>query len=69
MLLLHFKRVNHATQYREYLLFSKGGGFCPPMKGSHVTLRPTIAQKLSTSKTLDYELRERKERDPHQRDA
>jgi hypothetical protein len=50
-------------------LWRKGGGFCPPMKESHVTLSPKIAQKLSTSKTLDYELRERKVRNPHWRDV
>jgi hypothetical protein len=27
--------------------------FCPPIKESHVSLSPKIAQKLSTSKTLD----------------
>jgi hypothetical protein len=32
------------------------------MKKGHVTLSPKIAQKLFT---LDYELRERKVRDPH----
>jgi hypothetical protein len=35
------------------------------MKKGHVTLSPKIAQKLFRSKTLDYELRERKVRDPH----
>jgi hypothetical protein len=39
------------------------------MKESHITLSLKIAQKLPTSKTLDYELRERKVRDPHRKDA
>jgi hypothetical protein len=61
--LIYHKRVSSVRLWR------KGGGFRPPMKESHITLSPKIAQKLSTSKTLDYELRERKVRDPHRRDA